>query len=264
MDNFKGMIMHSQQYRNPKPFKSQRVLVVGGGYSGIDIAFEIATTAEHVYFSQRRRGLSSEDAIPKNFILAPRTSCIDKDGSVLLDNGNRLLVDSIVLCTGYQYDFPFLSEDCRVRVSSHRVQPLYKHIFNIHNPSMAFIGLNLQTLQLLIFDTQMKLVCAVYSGSVILPAKDAMMEDEEHDFQERLRSGLLPKDVHVLGDDTWQYCKNLAEIGRFDCHDDLLIHEKVYAHVASMRNNEVATYRNYNYVIVDKEKGLFDFVSVTQ
>ncbi len=254
--------MHSQKYRNPRPFKSQRVLVVGGGASGKDIAVEIATTAEHVYYSQHRRGFSSEATIPNNFILIPGTSSIHKDGSVLLDNGNRLLVDSVVLCTGYKYDFPFLSEDCRVRVSSHRVQPLYKHIFNIHNPSMAFIGLNLRILPLLNLDTQLKLVCAVYSGSVILPDKDAMMEDEERDFQERLRSGLLPKDAHFLGGKQWQYCKTLAEIGHFDCHDDIL--EKICTHVRSMRTNEVATYKNYNCVIVDKEKGLFDFIPVTQ
>ena len=127
---------------------------------------------------------------------------------------------------------------------------------------MAFVGLNLQIIPSLNFDTQLKLVCAVFSGSIILPDKDAMMEDEEHDFQERLRSGLLPKDAHLLGDNQWQYCKSLAEIGHFDCHDDIL--EKIYTRVGSMRKGGMASYKDYNCVIVDKEKGLFDFIPVTQ
>jgi cation diffusion facilitator CzcD-associated flavoprotein CzcO len=41
-DSFKGALLHSSQYRNARPFEEQRVLVVGPGSSGMEIAHELA------------------------------------------------------------------------------------------------------------------------------------------------------------------------------------------------------------------------------
>ena len=46
MDVFKGQMIHSQRYRDPEEFRGKRVLVVGGGPSGIDISIEISDFAE--------------------------------------------------------------------------------------------------------------------------------------------------------------------------------------------------------------------------
>lgn len=45
------------------------------------------------------------------------------------------------LDAGYNYTFPFLSVDSGIHVDSNFVQPLYKHIFNIEHPTMAFFGI---------------------------------------------------------------------------------------------------------------------------
>lgn len=39
---YRGEILHSNQYRNPAPFQGQRVLVVGAGNSGSEIAVDLA------------------------------------------------------------------------------------------------------------------------------------------------------------------------------------------------------------------------------
>lgn len=39
---FKGELLHSSEYRNPEPFKGERVLVVGPGCSGMEIAYDLA------------------------------------------------------------------------------------------------------------------------------------------------------------------------------------------------------------------------------
>lgn len=39
---FKGEFFHSCEYRNPEPFKGRRVLVVGTGCSGMEIAYDLA------------------------------------------------------------------------------------------------------------------------------------------------------------------------------------------------------------------------------
>ena len=41
-DQFKGKILHSRQYKNPAPFAGQKVLVVGIGNTGAEIALDLA------------------------------------------------------------------------------------------------------------------------------------------------------------------------------------------------------------------------------
>jgi putative flavoprotein involved in K+ transport len=43
---FKGLQIHSAQYRRPEPFQGKRVLVVGGGNSGAQILAEVSAVAE--------------------------------------------------------------------------------------------------------------------------------------------------------------------------------------------------------------------------
>jgi NADPH-dependent 2,4-dienoyl-CoA reductase/sulfur reductase-like enzyme len=53
-DGFTGALLHSSAYRNPFPFKGKRVLVVGPGSSGMEIAHDLATGgAAKVWLSVR-------------------------------------------------------------------------------------------------------------------------------------------------------------------------------------------------------------------
>jgi hypothetical protein len=51
---FEGRILHSHDYKTPVGFEHQRVLVVGAGNSGCDIAVELAKVARQVTVSMRR------------------------------------------------------------------------------------------------------------------------------------------------------------------------------------------------------------------
>lgn len=53
LDTFTGTVLHAADYRRPEPFTSQRVLVVGGGNSAIQIAVELA---EHARVTVATRG----------------------------------------------------------------------------------------------------------------------------------------------------------------------------------------------------------------
>ena len=53
-ERFRGEIIHSVQYRDPKEFDGKRVLIVGAGNSGVDIASDAATHASQAYLSVRR------------------------------------------------------------------------------------------------------------------------------------------------------------------------------------------------------------------
>jgi dimethylaniline monooxygenase (N-oxide forming) len=57
-EKFEGIIMHSQQYRSPEPFKGKRVLVLGLSSTTGDIAPDLMAHAAHpVYLSHRRGAL---------------------------------------------------------------------------------------------------------------------------------------------------------------------------------------------------------------
>ncbi|MEK4229201.1 NAD(P)-binding domain-containing protein [Solibacillus sp. FSL H8-0538] len=46
MEMFQGDILHSSEYRNPKSFHNQRVVVVGGGNSAVQIAVELTEMSQ--------------------------------------------------------------------------------------------------------------------------------------------------------------------------------------------------------------------------
>lgn len=54
IDGFRGKIMHSSAYQDPAQLRGKRVLVVGGGNTGCDIAVEAAQQAARCWHSTRR------------------------------------------------------------------------------------------------------------------------------------------------------------------------------------------------------------------
>lgn len=52
--HFNGEIRHSSTYRFPEEFRGKRVLIVGAGNSGVDIASDAAAQAEKAFLSVRR------------------------------------------------------------------------------------------------------------------------------------------------------------------------------------------------------------------
>lgn len=52
--NFKGKILHSHDYRHPAGFEDKRVVIIGIGNSGGDMAVELSRIASQVFLSTRR------------------------------------------------------------------------------------------------------------------------------------------------------------------------------------------------------------------
>jgi len=73
---FAGTILHSHEYRTPDTFRGKRVLVVGIGNSGADIACDAATVAAATFLSTRR----GAHVMPKHLWGRP----IDRWGSGLI------------------------------------------------------------------------------------------------------------------------------------------------------------------------------------
>ncbi|NXA34151.1 FMO5 monooxygenase, partial [Eudromia elegans] len=54
IDKFQGHYLHSRDYKDPQAFTDKRVIVIGIGNSGSDLAVEISHTAKQVFLSTRR------------------------------------------------------------------------------------------------------------------------------------------------------------------------------------------------------------------
>ncbi|XDV41846.1 hypothetical protein PO909_010639 [Leuciscus waleckii] len=54
IDTFKGKFFHSRDYKNPVDWRGKRVVVIGIGNSGGDIAVELSRMAKQVYLSTRK------------------------------------------------------------------------------------------------------------------------------------------------------------------------------------------------------------------
>lgn len=62
-----------------------------------------------------------------------------------------------VILLGYKYSYPFLSVDSGIHIDDNFVQPLYKQIFNIEHPTMAFIGIPSSAPNFGMFDLQVNI-----------------------------------------------------------------------------------------------------------
>jgi thioredoxin reductase len=135
---FKGISYHSNQYDTVKSLlRGKNVLVVGSKSSGTDTARELLTIAHRVYVSDRnyasglsdqstvadahvssvfvhtgRSGERSVDAVPSTTLptVLPAIDHVTSDGHFMFADQRVVTdIDVVLWCTGYLYDFPFLS-----------------------------------------------------------------------------------------------------------------------------------------------------------
>jgi cation diffusion facilitator CzcD-associated flavoprotein CzcO len=96
IDSFKGEIRHTVGYRSPDEFRDKRVLIVGGGNSGVDIACDAAYGAKQAAISLRR----GYRFIPKHVFGTPTDVFINHGGQlpdgVTVPEDPSALIDALV------------------------------------------------------------------------------------------------------------------------------------------------------------------------
>ncbi|KAL2020839.1 hypothetical protein VTK56DRAFT_7932 [Thermocarpiscus australiensis] len=127
---YPSRVTHSKQYRNPKKFKDQNVLIIGAGVSSLDICRELGGVAAKVYQSVR----GGQFDLPAS-LLPPNATRVPGITKFTLDSTNRPLslqesdpipglihlsssssgltltlptIHHVVLATGYITSYPFL------------------------------------------------------------------------------------------------------------------------------------------------------------
>jgi len=250
MASFRGEIDHSHNYRVNSRFAGKTVAFLGAHASGMDIAIETAEVADQVYLCTRYPEKIKSD-LPSNMKFVPAFDSM-WEGGICLPHGERLPVDVVIFCTGYNFTFPFLSPKVRVDVTPHRVKPLYKHVVSINHPTLSFLGLCSLVCPFPQFDLQATFVSKILKGTFQLPTTEEMLKDEAKELDYRMKElGWPERHAHRMNNLQWAYNDELAELGSFPPLPK--VYQELYEYVWKRRTFDVLGYRRDNYEVCDDD-----------
>ena len=221
----------------------------------IFIKFLKAIFVLQVYLCHKRNLLPSE--LPSNVTQKPGIQKV-LPKSVILDNNEEILVDTLLFCTGYNYYFPFLASECHVTVNKKRITPLYKHILHARFTTLAFIGIPNVICPFPLFDRQVQFVCAALDGRMALPSQAEMENNISDDYQERLERGLDQRHAHHLSNRQWAYNDDLAHLAKFKPLPPVT--ERLYEYVHDQRTNTLQTYKQRRFKLTGENS--FEEISI--
>lgn len=198
-DVFQGKQFHSHDYRCSEPFKDERVLVIGGSFSGVDIVQESSRFAKNVTWSHHLGENRDSRSFRENVEQKTDVARLTPRGAEFVD-GSFSEFTVVIYCTGYEYKFPFLSVDCGISTEDRYVKPLFMHCLSINRPTLGIIGLSNLIVPNQMFDLQAQFCLAFMTGRKILPSKSEMMKEYENDVAFQMSRGFGGKKMHYLGD----------------------------------------------------------------
>ncbi|WYZ38599.1 hypothetical protein EsH8_III_000513 [Colletotrichum jinshuiense] len=192
-------ILHSKNYRVPKPFADRKVIVVGNGPSGLDIARQISPVTDRVYLSVQHPTPPDKvvhigvTEVPQIVEFLPEKRAVRFVNGKIEEN-----VDAVIYCTGFFFSFPFLPEVLKPNLlaTGKGIRGLYQHLFLTKHPTLAFAGLLVKTVPWPVAETQAAILGAVWSNGLRLPPVEEQEEWEHELFKKR-----GDKQLHVLIDD---------------------------------------------------------------
>ncbi|OTB06124.1 hypothetical protein M426DRAFT_319197 [Hypoxylon sp. CI-4A] len=208
-------VLHSKLYRNADRYRDKKVVLVGTGASGLDIASQIqkvskspllisAQTAvppeviEHIgnvkQIGEIKRFLPEERGI--EYVPLAKSDGDDENQDDAKKEEQETVIetdiDVVLFCTGYLFTFPFLNSlsDLPLVTDGRRVHGLAKHFLHIKHPTLAFPGLPIKVIPFPLAESQGAVLARLWSNSLPLPPLEEWgLEDGE---------GKSPEKYHVF------------------------------------------------------------------
>jgi hypothetical protein len=207
IEHFQGRLLHSHNYRTPDAMVDKRVALWGTSASGFDLSVEIDRVANRTYWC----GSAFIDpmSLGATRMAYPSPSGFTKTGKLIVAS-EELDIDTFMYCTGYYYDFPFITSET-VSVDDNWVNPLYQDIVPPTDNTLGFIGLPYQIIPFPMFEMQAKwFVKQLVSEFTLddLPTRVAKVRERSRHFQ---LTGINKRHYHRLGDQQFEYYNLLAE-----------------------------------------------------
>ncbi|GLJ13516.1 hypothetical protein SUGI_0214190 [Cryptomeria japonica] len=211
-----GKQLHSFNYRIPEPFSNQVVVIIGKSSSACDISLDLKMVAKEVHLSIRSTKHEKDtkvhiDLHRFNVHLHPMITYLDEDGTVVFEDGSKIIADSIIYCTGYSYSIPFLNTKGMVTLENNCVGPLFEHIFPpLLAPSLSFVGIPQQVVTFPFFELQSKWIASILARKVKLPSRRDMVKLVKELYDHHLEMSRLSRRlVHDI--ENFEYYDQLAD-----------------------------------------------------
>lgn len=210
IDDFPGDIWHSHNYRTPERFAGRCIALWGTSASGADISLELSKVADVIWCGNAFADTEPGRTIRGKIRVYPSPRAVTSDGRLLFDDGlTSDVIDDFMFCTGYRYDFPFLSDEI-VRVDDNWVHPLYQQIVPPAHPTLAFIGIPFLIVPFPLFEMQARWFGALLEGQVDLPPHDDMQAAVATEREAKRALGWPQRHMHKLGEAQADYYNLLA------------------------------------------------------
>ncbi|XP_026735259.1 senecionine N-oxygenase-like isoform X2 [Trichoplusia ni] len=244
LDQYKGRVMHSHDYKDSEEFRNRRVLLVGAGASGLDLAIQLSNVTATLLHSHHLN--YNQPEFSKTYKKKPDIDSFTPTGAIFVD-GSAEEFDDVIFCTGYNYAHPFLDTSAGVTASKKFVLPLYKQTVNIKHPSMTFVGVSKKVINR-VMDAQGQYAAALASGKFQLPTQESMLKNWLDHVYELQNMGMKIIDVNVINTMD-EYFANLTD--EADVTPSPPVLTKIARFNARNRLEDLLNYRDYDYKIID-------------
>ncbi|XP_071983185.1 flavin-containing monooxygenase 5-like isoform X2 [Engystomops pustulosus] len=180
IETFKGQYFHSRDYKTPDDFKGKRIIVVGIGNTGVDLAVELSSVAKQVFLSTRRGtwllNRVFDSGLPLDIVLFTRFFAIFQDAFPSLANSflerkvnSRVDHDNFGLKPKHRFlsQHPTVSDDLPNRIISGKVL-MKTNIKRFQESDVIFEdGTVEKDIDVVIFATGYKFFFSFFDDSVI-------------------------------------------------------------------------------------------------
>jgi len=136
--------------------------------------------------------------------------------TVIFEDDTEEEVDTLIYCTGFLYNMPFL--DGVVTVENEHVMPVFNNVVHIEKPTLMFIGLQKVCAYFIHNYESARFAVRYLLDLVQLPPKSEMYEDVRKEQEYRKGLGLRPNYAHFMGsnDLQWKWNEELSAVGGFN------------------------------------------------
>ncbi|MED7789213.1 NAD(P)-binding domain-containing protein [Francisella sp. 19X1-34] len=256
VDRVKDYISHSKSYRSSNNH-AKRVLCIGYSSSGMDISQELLNSDREVYVSLRELDSKKEqhnlESSKKGIKFISGIQKFEKTENgclAITANQNNIEIDEVIFCTGYKYNFPFLSQNI-VSTKDNIVEPLYNQLLHERYLNLAFVGLPWKTLPFVLSECQAIFLANFWQqNQTNMPKILAKLQDSKTHRASFDNNSL--KYYHMLGDEQWQYNLNLLDIVDQKTllrEQRIRLIEQVYNNVHDLKLKYPFSFREANYKI---------------
>ncbi|QLL30265.1 hypothetical protein HG536_0A00820 [Torulaspora globosa] len=186
-----GAAIPARDFENCLFARGKNVVVVGNGSSGSDILNQVSTVADKVYHSVRNvESVVSTTGYPKfeGLKTVPTIARVNwPTRTVEFSDGTQIGdIDYLIYATGYLYSLPFADSSLRAqllgdpdRTSACRIFNLWKQIFYVRDPTLAFSLLPQLIVPFPLAELQAALMVKAFNGDLTVPPQPDDVLDPE-------------------------------------------------------------------------------------